>query len=59
MLDHLDAHLEFYRQNKDAASNLLKQGEKRSLPGLNQTQLAAYTVTASLILNLDETITKQ
>lgn len=59
LIDHLDAQLEFYGQNKDAASNLLKQGEKRSISGLNQTQLAAYTVTASLILNLDETITKQ
>jgi hypothetical protein len=34
-------------------------GEKRNDARLNPAELAAYTMTASLILNLDEAITKQ
>jgi len=57
--DHLSAQLEYYRGHDDRSGSLLELGEKRNLPGLDRAQLAAYTVTASLILNLDETITKQ
>ncbi len=59
LFDHLETQLEYYRRNRNAAASLLAIGEKRNLPGLDQAQLAAYAVTASLILNLDETITKQ
>lgn len=51
-LDH------FRAQSKDAAQ-LLKVGEKRSDAKWDAAELAAYAATASLILNLDEVITKQ
>ncbi len=41
------------------ATRLLAVGAKRSESLLNPAELAAYAVTASLILNLDEVITKQ
>jgi hypothetical protein len=48
----------FSRRPQDAA-RLLAVGEKRSDEKLNTVELAAYTEAASLILNLDEVITKQ
>jgi len=40
-------------------ANLLAVGQKRIDEKLNPAEAAAYTMTASLILNLDEVITKQ
>jgi hypothetical protein len=37
----------------------LSVGDTRSDPRLNQNELAAWTTVASIILNLDETITKE
>jgi hypothetical protein len=37
----------------------LAVGDKRNDNKLNQAELAAYATTASLLLNLDEVITKQ
>jgi hypothetical protein len=48
-----------YRANPNAASLLIHQGESPVPASLNEAQLAAYTGVASLILNLDETITKE
>jgi hypothetical protein len=48
----------FIRRPQEAAK-LMAVGEKRSDEKLNQVELAAYTTAASLILNLDEVITKQ
>jgi hypothetical protein len=48
----------FIRRPQEAAK-LMAVGEKRTDEKLNQVELAAYTTTASLILNLDEVITKQ
>ena len=48
-----------YRARRDAAREFLKQGESPVRPGLDERELAAYTGVASLILNLDETITKE
>jgi hypothetical protein len=47
-----------YRQNHDAASKLLSVGESARQQGLDDAELAAWTIVASVILNLDETITK-
>ena len=41
------------------AAQLLAVGEKRNDTKLKIEELAAYAVIASLILNLDEVITKQ
>jgi hypothetical protein len=48
-----------YRRNPEAASNLLHVGESRFDARLDRSELAAWTTVASVILNLDETITKQ
>jgi hypothetical protein len=54
------SHLEEYKANTDAAKKLLDVGERKSdLTKVDPSELAAYTMTASLILNLDETITKE
>ena len=38
---------------------LVRLGESPVADGLDPAELAAYTATASVILNLDETITKE
>jgi Protein of unknown function (DUF1553) len=48
-----------YRRDKQAASELVRVGESPFSPKLNPSELAAWTVVASSILNLDETITKE
>ena len=48
-----------YRRNQEAASRLLEVGESKHDPKLDSGELAAWTTVASVILNLDETITKQ
>jgi hypothetical protein len=59
LLSSLDAQLEYFQGRPDAAADLLAVGEKRNDPKLDSQQLAAYAVVGSLILNLDEVITKQ
>jgi hypothetical protein len=48
-----------YRRNPEAASQLLHVGESLFNDKLDKGELAAWTIVASVILNLDETITKQ
>jgi hypothetical protein len=48
-----------YRQNHDAAEKLLTAGESPRNKSLDVAELAAYTTAASVILNLDEVITRQ
>jgi hypothetical protein len=59
LLGNLDSQLEYFRGNPKEAAKLLAIGKKRSDERLDPGELAAYATTASLILNLDETITKQ
>jgi hypothetical protein len=59
LLSSLDAQLQHFRDHPDAAAGLLAVGEKRSGPAFEPRELAAYAVVGSLILNLDEVITKQ
>jgi hypothetical protein len=54
------SHMDEYKNNIEAAKKLLDVGEKKSdLAKLDPSELAAYTMVTSLILNLDETITKE
>jgi hypothetical protein len=58
----LRAHDQFfqqYRADRDAANKLLSVGETPRDTALGAVRHAAMTMTASLILNLDETITKE
>jgi Protein of unknown function (DUF1553)/Protein of unknown function (DUF1549)/Concanavalin A-like lectin/glucanases superfamily/Planctomycete cytochrome C len=48
-----------YRQHPTEAEQYLHYGESPRRPDLDAVDLAAYTGIASLLLNLDETITKQ
>ena len=48
-----------FRADAKAASDYIHQGDSPVKPGLAPAEVAAYTGVASLILNLDETITKE
>ena len=48
-----------YRQHGGEAAALLNVGASRTDPKLNSKALAAWTTVAGMILNLDETITKE
>ena len=48
-----------YETDRRAALDLVKQGESPRNEALDLAELASYTTVASLILNLDETITKE
>src|SRR5438445_12575735 len=52
-------HLARYRRDPKAALELVSAGEAPRDQSLEVSQLAAYTAMAGLILNLDETITKE
>ena len=58
----LAAHLEDYKAEPDAARALLSVGASAAnvelLPAAEASELAAWTLLANLILNLNETITK-
>jgi hypothetical protein len=55
----LKRHQEHFRQHSKAATELLAVGESPRDEKLDAVELAAYATVANLILNLDETITKQ
>ncbi|HEY2585368.1 MAG TPA: DUF1553 domain-containing protein, partial [Tepidisphaeraceae bacterium] len=52
------AQLDVYQHDQAAADKLLKVGESPRNEKLDQPELAAWTTVASVILNLDETITR-
>ncbi len=47
-----------YAQSAEAAKKVVHNGESKPKPGLPQSELAAWTLVANLILNLDETINR-
>jgi hypothetical protein len=54
------SHFDGYKSDPEAAKKLLDVGAKKSdLTKFDASELAAYTMATSLILNLDETITKE
>ncbi len=55
----LDRYLASYRADRDAAQRLIRHGESPPDPRLDPAELAAYTACASVILNLDETISQE
>jgi len=59
LLRSLESQLAYFKNDPEAAAGLLAVGEKSHDPGLEAEELAAYAVMGSLILNLDEVITKQ
>ncbi|MEZ5387561.1 MAG: DUF1549 and DUF1553 domain-containing protein, partial [Prosthecobacter sp.] len=47
-----------FRAKPDEASALLAQGASKADPALDASELAAYTTTASVLLNLDRVVTR-
>jgi hypothetical protein len=58
VLDTLDGFEARYRADKKSAEKFLAQGASPRAK-MNARELAAYASIASVILNLDETVTKQ
>ena len=54
----LDAHLAEYRARPEAAKKLLAEGESPRDESLDPAEHAAWTMIANLLMNMDETITK-
>ena len=54
-----DKYLAMYEASPVAATEAINHGESKLAPDVSQVQLAAFTAVASLILNLDETITRE
>jgi hypothetical protein len=52
-------HLAHYQANPEAATKLLSIGESPRVESIDASEHAAYAMLGSLILNLDETITKE
>jgi hypothetical protein len=59
LLDNLQTQLEHFRRQPDKATRFLAVGTKPHDSTLKPEELAGYSVVASLILNLDEVITRQ
>ncbi|HXG09872.1 MAG TPA: DUF1553 domain-containing protein [Gemmataceae bacterium] len=59
LLDSLEHYRARYRGDREAARKLVHVGESPRDENLDIGELAAYTAVASLILNLDEAITKE
>ena len=51
-------NLERYRRDPAAAEAMAKAGPAATADGLDKAELAAWTVVANVLLNLDETVTK-
>jgi hypothetical protein len=59
LLNGLRFHLDRYRKNPQAAAAFVALGESPRNERCETIELAAYTAVTSLILNLDEVLTKQ
>jgi hypothetical protein len=51
-------HLAFYRKEVESAKRLIAVGETKPDAALDASELAAWTMVANLVLNLDEVINK-
>jgi hypothetical protein len=54
----LNAHLTRYTKAEADAKKLIAQGESKPPANLSPVELAAYTLVANMLLNLDETVTR-
>lgn len=59
LADGLAADLAFFQQDAAAAANLTAFGDAKTRDGLTPTELAAFTLTANVLLNLDEAVTRE
>jgi hypothetical protein len=56
--DGLNKRRKRFLENPEAAKSLINQGSSTSRSGLDEVELAAYTSTANILLNLDRVIMK-
>lgn len=54
--DELRQHLDRFAKDPASAGKLIRVGESKPKPGVPETDLAAYTLIANMLLNLDETV---
>jgi hypothetical protein len=59
LIDGFEHYLSEFRQDRQAAKQLNSTGESPLKRELDAAELAAYTTVGSLILNLDEVVTKE
>jgi mono/diheme cytochrome c family protein len=59
ILEALQEHLARYAKDEAAAKKLIGVGESKPDPKQNAGELAAWTMVANLVLNLDEVINKE
>ncbi|MEX0703325.1 MAG: DUF1553 domain-containing protein [Planctomycetales bacterium] len=59
LLAALQGNLEEYRSNPDAAAKLVQVGDSQPDAALPREDLAAWTLLANAVLNLDEVVTKR
>jgi hypothetical protein len=57
--DSLQFHLDYFAGKDAEIKALLSQGDSPADPKLDPRELAAYASVASLLLNMDETVTKE
>jgi hypothetical protein len=55
----LNARLNRYKTLNDSAKSLASQGASKPDAAIEAAELAAYTLTANILLNLDEVITRE
>jgi hypothetical protein len=58
LLKVLEQQRQKYQHDQEAAQKLLSVGESPRDPALAAEEVAAYAIVASVIMNLDETVTK-
>ena len=56
---NLHYHRDYFAGDPERARALLSHGDSPSDPALDPRELAAYASVASLLLNLDEVVSKQ
>ena len=54
----LERYVARYGADAEAARRVVAAGESKPRAGLAESELAAYTLLANLVLNLDETVTR-
>lgn len=59
LLAGLERHRTHYQRDRAAAENLIRTGESKPDAKLDVAELAAYTAVCSMILNLDEVVTRE
>ncbi len=59
LVDGLNDDLARFRKDAGAAKQLIVLGESKAGASLDPAELAAYTLTANVLLNLDEVVTRE